>query len=72
MVYGDVLPTLNYLIIRLPVEKQGTRSFNGACDRCYIPGVAGGPDEVQRPWCPLDVLQSPTYKEPWLRPNPGE
>lgn len=44
-----------------------TRSFNGACDRCYIPGVAGGPAEVQHPWCPLDVLQSSTYKDLGLK-----
>ena len=44
----------------------GTRSYNGACDRCFIPGVAGGPIEVQHPWCPMDILESATYKESCL------
>ncbi|CAE8726659.1 unnamed protein product [Polarella glacialis] len=39
-----------------------TRAFNGACDRCFIPGAA---DEgaASVPWCPLDILSGATYKD---------
>lgn len=39
-----------------------TRSYNGACDRCFIPG-AESPTPIQKPWCPTDILKSPTYKD---------
>eukprot|EP00438_Fugacium_kawagutii_P027812 Skav220526 [mRNA] locus=scaffold6435:38630:40188:- [translate_table: standard] len=58
-------PTTEELKRPHPQWCQRTRRFNGACDRCHIPGVLSGPEEVQRPWCPVDILESVTYKEPW-------
>ncbi|CAK9026228.1 unnamed protein product [Durusdinium trenchii] len=40
-----------------------TRRYNGVCDRCWIPGVKTGPVPLQKPWCPLGILESPTYKD---------
>lgn len=40
-----------------------TRSWNGACQQCYIPGVAGGPDPAPRPWCPLDIFTYANYAD---------
>lgn len=32
-----------------------------------MPGVKTGPVPLQKPWCPLGILESPTYKDPQLR-----
>ncbi|CAE7569011.1 unnamed protein product [Symbiodinium natans] len=47
-----------------PVDGHGpycTRSYNGACDQCFIPGVVNGVS--LKPWCPLDILSTPTYTD---------
>jgi len=40
-----------------------TRSFNGACQQCYIPGTVQGPDPPPRPFCPFDIFSTPGYAD---------
>jgi len=38
-----------------------SRVFSGACEQCYIPGTATGPD--LRPHCPVGILDTGDYKD---------
>ncbi|CAJ1336035.1 unnamed protein product [Effrenium voratum] len=44
-----------------------TRTFNGACDRCWIPGTQHGPPG-SKPHCPLNILTSSTYTDLAIQP----